>query len=303
MSGYDNQQVTHAYELMRGHSAVAAELERDLEDALHGGACAEFSLDYQPITSSRTGCVVGVEALLRWHSVRRGFVSPTVFIPAAERSGLIHELGRWVLESACRQIAAWDLRGLSFPYVAVNVSPEQIRAPGFVREVDEAIASRQIDGSRLVLEITEGLRIQDTGYTKALFDALRGRGIGMALDDFGTGYSSLAYVQTLPLTKLKIDRSFVTNLPSSRKDAAIVGALVNLARTLNIELVAEGVETEAQRTLLTEMGCDQIQGWLVSKALPPDELALCFASRALRMHSPAAGRTQSMRSRHARLCT
>jgi diguanylate cyclase len=208
------------------------------------------TLHYQPICSSRDGCVVGIEALCRWGNARNGFLSPAAFIPVCERTGLIHDLGRWALDAACAQLAQWDREGLVFPFVSVNVSPKQLQNPAFVRYVDEALAASQIDGSRIELEITEGVRIDDTDHVKKTFRALRSLGVRMAIDDFGTGYFSLTYLQGLPFSKLKIDRTFVANLPSSRNDVAIVTALVGLARSLDLALVAEGVETQAQRALL-----------------------------------------------------
>jgi EAL domain-containing protein (putative c-di-GMP-specific phosphodiesterase class I) len=168
--------------------------------------------------------------------------------------------------------------------VAVNVSPQQFRDPRFKDSVHEAIELTGIDPRRLVFEITESLLMHDPAHAKGLLEELTAMGIRFAVDDFGTGYSSLAYLQRFPLAKLKIDRSFVENLLTSRNDQAIVSAVVGLAQTLDLELVAEGVETEAQRTLLTEMGCDHIQGWLVCKALPSEELAQRFEARTLHLH-------------------
>jgi len=167
----------------------------------------------------------------------------------------------------------------------VNVSPQQFRDPRFKDSVREAIALTGIDPRRLVFEITESLLMHDPAHAKVLLEDLTAMGIRFAVDDFGTGYSSLAYLQRFPLAKLKIDRSFVENLLTSRNDQAIVSAVVGLAQTLDLELVAEGVETEAQRALLTEMGCDHIQGWLVCQALPSEELAQRFEARSLHLHT------------------
>ncbi|CAG4916387.1 putative bifunctional diguanylate cyclase/phosphodiesterase [Paraburkholderia gardini] len=261
--------------------AERLKLESDLYDGVRNG---EFSLHFQPITSSQTHGVVGVEALIRWLHPVHGLVPPSMFIPLAESVGLINYLGNWVLKIACMQLIQWDTQGISLQYVAVNVSPQQFRDPRFTESVHEAIALTGIDPHRLVFEITESLLMHDPVHAKALLEEMTAIGIRFAVDDFGTGYSSLAYLQRFPLAKLKIDRSFVENLLTSRNDQAIVSAVVGLAQTLNLELVAEGVETEAQRALLTEMGCDHIQGWLVCKALPSDELAQRFESRALRLH-------------------
>jgi diguanylate cyclase len=262
--------------------AERLKLEADLYDGVRNG---EFSLHFQPITSSRTHGVVGVEALIRWSHPVHGLVPPSMFIPLAESIGLINFLGNWVLKVACMQLIQWDARGISLQYVAVNVSPQQFRDPRFKDSVREAIELTGIDPRRLVFEITESLLMHDPAHAKGLLEELTAMGIRFAVDDFGTGYSSLAYLQRFPLAKLKIDRSFVENLLTSRNDQAIVSAVVGLAQTLDLELVAEGVETEAQRTLLTEMGCDHIQGWLVCKALPSDELAQRFEARTLHLHT------------------
>jgi diguanylate cyclase (GGDEF)-like protein len=264
--------------------AERLKLESDLYDGVRNG---EFSLHFQPITSSQTRGVVGVEALIRWQHPVHGLVPPSMFIPLAESVGLINYLGNWVLKAACMQLIRWDTQGIRLQYVAVNVSPQQFRDPRFKESVREAIALTGIDPHRLVFEITESLLMHDPQHATTLLEELTGLGIRFAVDDFGTGYSSLAYLQRFPLAKLKIDRSFVENLLTSRNDQAIVSAVVGLAQTLDLELVAEGVETEEQRNLLTEMGCDHIQGWLVCKALPSEELAQRFESRALHVHGEA----------------
>jgi len=256
-------------------------LESDLYDGVRNG---EFSLHFQPITRSATGGVVGVEALIRWHHPVHGLVPPSTFIPLAESVGLINYLGNWVLKAACMQLMQWDAQGIALEYVAVNVSPQQFRNPRFKDSVQEALDLSGADPRRLVFEITESLLMQDPAHATVLLEELTALGIRFAVDDFGTGYSSLAYLQRFPLSKLKIDRSFVVNLITSHNDQAIVSAVVGLARTLGLELVAEGVETHAQRELLQKLGCDHIQGWLVCKALPSDELAQRFESRSLHLH-------------------
>ncbi|MBY4869956.1 MULTISPECIES: cyclic di-GMP phosphodiesterase CdpA [Burkholderia] len=262
--------------------AERLKLEADLYDGVRNG---EFSLHFQPITRSQSGAVVGVEALIRWRHPVHGLVPPATFIPLAESIGLINYLGNWVLKAACMQLVAWDRQGLALQYVAVNVSPQQFRDPRFAQSVREAMTLTGIDPHRIVLEITESLLMHDPVKAKGLLEELTEMGIRFAIDDFGTGYSSLAYLQRFPLAKLKIDRSFVENLLTSRNDRAIVSAVVGLAQTLDLELVAEGVETEAQRALLTEMGCNHIQGWLVCQALPSEELARRFEAQQLRLHA------------------
>ncbi|WP_085561040.1 cyclic di-GMP phosphodiesterase CdpA [Burkholderia pseudomallei] len=264
--------------------AERLKLEADLYNGVRNG---EFSLHFQPITKSLSGAVVGVEALIRWHHPVHGLVAPATFIPLAESIGLINYLGNWVLKAACMQLVSWDRQGIALQYVAVNVSPQQFRDPRFTQSVRDAIKLTGIDPRRIVLEITESLLMHDPNHAKTLLEEVTELGIRFAVDDFGTGYSSLAYLQSFPLAKLKIDRSFVENLLTSRNDRAIVSAVVGLAQTLELELVAEGVETEAQRTLLTEMGCNHIQGWLVCQALPSDELAQRFEAQELHLHATA----------------
>lgn len=264
--------------------AERLKLEADLYNGVRNG---EFSLHFQPITKSLSGAVVGVEALIRWHHPVHGLVAPATFIPLAESIGLINYLGNWVLKAACMQLVSWDRQGIALQYVAVNVSPQQFRDPRFTQSVRDAIKLTGIDPRRIVLEITESLLMHDPNHAKTLLEKVTELGIRFAVDDFGTGYSSLAYLQSFPLAKLKIDRSFVENLLTSRNDRAIVSAVVGLAQTLELELVAEGVETEAQRTLLTEMGCNHIQGWLVCQALPSDELAQRFEAQELHLHATA----------------
>ncbi len=261
--------------------AERLKLEADLYEAVRNG---EFSLFFQPITKIRTGAVVGVEALMRWNHPVHGLVPPSLFIPLAETIGLINYLGNWVLKAACMQLVQWDSVGIRLDYVSVNVSPQQFRDKRFTTAVKEAIALTGIDAGRLVFEITESLLMQDPEEATRLLEALRSLGIRFAVDDFGTGYSSLAYLQRFPLSKLKIDRSFVENLITSRNNRAIVGAVVGLAQSLGLELVAEGVETEAQRDLLADLGCDHMQGWLISHALPSDELARSFQTNSLLLH-------------------
>jgi diguanylate cyclase len=259
---------------------AAGDLERDLARGLREG---ELTLHYQPICSILSDGVVGLEALLRWKHPSYAQTSPATYISVAERTGLINDLGRWVLNTACKQLAKWDREGLVLPFVSVNISPEQLQDAAFIGYADEAISEAGIEATRVVLEITEGLRIHDIGHIRRVLEELRGRGFGVAVDDFGTGYASLTYLQVLPLSKIKIDRSFVTNLPSSRNDTAVVEALIGLARTLGLDLVAEGVETEAQRARLAELGCEYVQGWLTGKPISAAELAQRFAAGTLWM--------------------
>ena len=264
-------------------NAQRLNLEADLYEGVRNG---EFSLHFQPITESRSGGVIGVEALIRWQHPVHGLVPPGAFIPLAESIGLINYLGNWVLKAACMQLAQWDSEGFVLDYVSVNVSPQQFRDKRFTQNVKDALQLTGLDPRRLVFEITESLLMHDPKEATPLLETLTALGIAFAVDDFGTGYSSLSYLQRFPLSKLKIDRSFIENLLTSRNNQAIVAAVVGLAKSLGLELVAEGVETEAQRELLIEMGCDQIQGWLISKALPAGDLMRCFQDKTLFLQAP-----------------
>ena len=245
-----------------------AALEADLRHALQHG---EFTLHYQPQVD-RAGGVIGAEALIRWHSASRGAVAPAEFIPIAEDTGLILPIGRWVLEQACAQLALWarqpDLAQLS---VSVNVSARQLHQPGFVDEVVAVVAAAGIDPRRLKLEITESLLVDDTGTAIATMDRLRDFGVCFSLDDFGTGYSSLSYLKRLPLAQLKIDRSFVSDVLTDAHDAAIAQTIIALGRCLQLNVIAEGVETAQQHAFLLEQGCHAFQGYLFSRPVPAGE--------------------------------
>lgn len=260
---------------LRTKGADALKLESDMYSGIRNG---EFSLHYQPISDARTQEIAGVEALMRWQHPIHGNVPPGVFIPLAESGGLINFLGEWALKNACMQLAQWDDAGIRVPYATVNVSAHQFRDRRFPAVVREALSLTGIEPHRLVLEITESVLMHDPARAKQLLEELTTLGLRFAVDDFGTGYSSLAYLQSFPLSTLKIDRSFVVNLPTSRNDQAIVAAVVALAKTLNLMLVAEGVETPEQRQMLLTSGCHLIQGWVVSKALPADQLARKFST-------------------------
>lgn len=254
-------------------------LESDMHDGIRNG---EFSLHYQPIYDTRAGCVVGMEALMRWQHPVHGPVAPGTFIPLAESAGLINFLGDWALRNTCMQLMQWDRMGIHLQYASVNVSACQFRDPRFPFVVREAFALSGLVPTRIVLEITESVLMEDPAHAKVLLESLTKLGVRFAVDDFGTGYSSLAYLQSFPLSKLKIDRRFITDLVTSRNDQAIVDAVVGLARTLDLQLVAEGVETQAQLDMLARRGCTLIQGWYICKALPIGELADKFRQGLLR---------------------
>ncbi|XAH21879.1 EAL domain-containing protein [Xylophilus sp. GW821-FHT01B05] len=230
-----------------------------------------FSLHYQPQIHMGSGALVGVEALLRWTDPELGPVSPGVFIPLAEESGFIVTIGAWVLEEAVRQAAVWQREGMAVP-VSVNVSALQFRQADFVQRVAAAIHASGLPPELLELELTESILVQGADEALERLHALAALGVRLAIDDFGTGYSSLAYLKRFPIHRLKIDQSFVRGLPSDESDRAIVGAMTSLGAALRFEMVAEGVETQAQFDCLQSLGCELFQGFLCAPGLPAEEL-------------------------------
>jgi diguanylate cyclase (GGDEF)-like protein/PAS domain S-box-containing protein len=250
------------------------EVRTELEDAIAAGA---FELRYQPIVALGRREMVGVEALVRWRHPRRGLVPPAEFVPVAEETGLILALGAWVLDRALADLAAWRREGASATQLtlSVNVSAYQIRAPGYYDTVVDALARSDVAATSLVLEITETALLGDDAHVSADLAALRDLGVRIAIDDFGTGYSSLDYLRLHSIDVLKVDRSFIDGIENSRRQAALIGAIVHLARALDVRVVAEGVETAAQRDSLLLAGCDLGQGYLFSEPVTADEV-LCW---------------------------
>jgi diguanylate cyclase (GGDEF)-like protein len=239
-------------------------MKRELSRALSKG---HFDVHYQPIVTADGSAIAGVEALLRWQHPARGYIAPAEFIPVAEEAGLMDRLGEFVLRRALTDVGRWsDL------YVSVNVSPVQMRDRGFVDVVAKSLAETKVRASRLVLEMTEGVLVDNREETRARLEQLRALGVRLALDDFGAGYSSLGYLQHLPFDKLKIDRSFVTGLNRSANGGVIIQAIVALGRALGMGVVVEGVETEEQRVLLRLAGCNEMQGFLFAKAAPREAI-------------------------------
>jgi EAL domain-containing protein (putative c-di-GMP-specific phosphodiesterase class I) len=224
-----------------------------------------------------------VEALLRWQHPERGLIPPADFVPLAEETGLIVPLGRWVLHAACRQAGEWRHAhpGAAALHVAVNVAERQLRAPGFVADVQAALAAGRLPSDALLLEITEGALVQDPERVRRTLAALKALGVRLAVDDFGTGYSSLSYLQRFPIDVLKIDKSFVRGVASEEGDRAIARTVVALGRTLGLHTIAEGVETEAQRAALAALGCDLGQGYLFAAPLAAGDV-LAFVAQARR---------------------
>ena len=240
-----------------------------LDHAMRQALTAQrFRLAYQPQVQVDGDAIVGAEALARWRDPELGEVAPAQFIAVAEESGFIIALGDWVLTQAVRQAAAWRSRGMPLK-VAVNVSALQFQQADFVDRVAAALREADLPGGLLELELTESILVRDAGEALQRLHALSQLGVKLAIDDFGTGYSSLAYLKRFPIQKLKIDRSFIRGTPADESDTAIVRAVVQLARALNLRVNAEGVETEAQRHFLKEEGCDEMQGFLFSPALDP----------------------------------
>ncbi len=245
------------------------ELQRDLRLAIGRG---ELVLHYQPKVSAGREVITGVEALVRWQHPTRGMLGPALFIPVAERFGLVSALGNWVIEEACRQVAAWQKQGL-WLRVAINLSVHQLRQDDFARRVAATIARAGIDPAQLTFEITESVAMQDAEGSFAAFEALSGIGVHLSIDDFGTGYSSLSYLRRLQVGELKIDRSFVQDLEGSADARAIVEAVIRLAHALGLKVVAEGVETVAQQDVLTRLHCDDLQGYLFAKPMSAERVA------------------------------
>ena len=260
-----------------------AQKRLDLETELrHAIERHELQLYYQPKYDVATETVIGAECLMRWLHPQRGFISPVEFIPLAEETGLILEMGRHVLEEACRQLAEWTSKGLDAGMLAVNVSVQQFRHPGFVEQVRDALSRFGVAASRIKIEVTESLLMTEQEQATRMLNELRALGLHMSIDDFGTGYSSLSYLRTLPIDELKIDRSFLIDVATSSDSAAIVRAVLALAHSLDMEVVAEGVETRDQLDFLREHGCDAFQGFLFSKAVPAPEFEAMLAAPASR---------------------
>jgi len=243
-------------------------LEQDLHNAL---ANNEFYLDYQPQVNLKTGTIESVEALVRWRHPTRGFVPPDVFIPIAEECGLIIPLGKWILETACTQAKIWEKQGLPPMKVAVNLSLGQLFQQDLVEMVQDILHRTNLDPSFLQLEITESMTMNIDQMTQLLHE-LKALGIQIAVDDFGTGYSSLSYLKEFPIDCLKIDRTFVRNVPHNPNDEALVSMIISMAKHLRLKVVAEGIEEVEQLSFLIDGGCDYIQGYLFSKPISPQQI-------------------------------
>jgi diguanylate cyclase len=253
---------------------------RDLHQAVKLGA---LQLVYQPKIDAHSLQVTAAEALLRWHDAKRGVISPMVFVPVAEKHGLIGEIGRWVIEEAVRQAGAWRDQGLRMR-VAVNISGYQLRQDDLVEHLCGCLQRHGIPPSRFTCEITETVAMEDTRVTRDAFERLRQAGVHVSIDDFGTGHSSLAALRQLPAAELKIDRAFVTDLETSHEARSIAAAVVKMAHMLDLRVVAEGVETENQRDWLVSIGCDELQGYLFAKPMSASALGIWASGE----HGPSA---------------
>jgi len=272
--GRDNYQLYTAS--MNDRVVERLALENDLNHAIERN---ELTLFYQPIVDSRDGTLRGAEALLRWMHPERGCVPPDQFIPFAEETGQIVQIGEWVLRRACEQLREWDVAGYRLDRMAVNLSARQVQQEDLVSRLTEIVAQTQISPHALQLEITEGAVLRDEDRIVAALADIRRMGVGIALDDFGTGYSSLTYLKRFPIDAVKIDRSFVRDLEKDASDAAIVSTVIAMAENLHLRVIAEGVETEAQLAFLRDRKCHEFQGYLVSPPVPPEEFERFLLAR------------------------
>ena len=270
---YAKEQGRNNYQFYGGAmNATALEklsLEAQLRKALERG---EFILHYQPKVEAADGRVSGVEALVRWQHPELGLVGPNQFIGVAEEIGLIIPLGEWVLATACRQLRAWQQQGCAPVSVAVNIAGSHFRQPSLLTAVADALRDSNLDPGLLEIEVTESMLMDNVEGTIAVLRDLKAMGVRLAIDDFGTGYSSLAYLKRFPLDTLKIDRSFIKDTPGDAGDAALTTAIIGMAHSLKLSVVAEGVELQTQFDFLRERGCDVIQGYLVSRPIPPENM-------------------------------
>lgn len=252
-------------------------MEKELRQALLN---SEFELHYQPKIDLATGQMVGVEALLRWLHPQRGMVMPGEFIALAEERGLIVPMGRWVIQAACRQLQAWRQAGYVTPAVAVNLSAKQFASDTLIQDVLDSLERYGVAARDFEVELTESVLMEDPARAMQLLQQLNALGVPISIDDFGTGYSSLSYLKRFPAGTVKIDRSFIKGLPSDQDDTAITRAVIAMAHSLGLKVVAEGVETDEQLQLLRGLGCDQVQGYLLGRPMPAADLALRLRVRA-----------------------
>ncbi len=267
---------------MNANVHLQMQMQQNLRQAVSRN---ELVLHYQPKFVAPDGPMTGLEALLRWQSPDHGFLSPDRFLPLAESSGLIVPIGNWVIEEACRQMKVWYDQGHQEWSVAVNLSAVQLEHHSLVDVVREALRKHSLDPSHLVLEITETTAMCNAETSLTVLNKLSDLGVSISIDDFGTGYSSLLYLKRLPANELKIDRGFITELAQDNDDEAIIQAIIALGKTLDMRIVAEGVETAEQQALLTQLGCNTLQGYLLARPAPPEALLEKIAHMTKRTES------------------
>jgi EAL domain-containing protein (putative c-di-GMP-specific phosphodiesterase class I) len=273
------------YQFYAEHMNQAAAVRVLMEARLRAAMAAnEFSLHFQPQIDLSNGLVNGCEALIRWHNAELGWVPPASFIPLTEEIGLIVPLGEWVLRHACETAKGWLDAGIEFGCVAVNISPQQFRQRNFPQSVENILRETGLPAACLELEITESTIMETAETAVAMLVRLKELGITLSVDDFGTGYSSLAYLKRFPIDRLKIDRSFVTDLETDPSDAAIATAVIALAHSLGLSVVAEGVETQGQSDFLRERGCDSVQGYFYCRPGPAEIAAEFCRQRSIARH-------------------
>jgi EAL domain-containing protein (putative c-di-GMP-specific phosphodiesterase class I) len=269
----------HSYKFFKPAMNVRAverqSIEASLREAIEND---EFVLHYQPKVDLETGAITGAEALIRWTHPTRGVLSPDQFVPIAEDSGLIRQIGTWVLREACRQARSWLDQGLPPITMAVNVSASELSDETYVQRLFATLSETGMEPDFLELELTESVLMKHAHSAAIILQALRRTGIRVALDDFGTGYSSLSYLRDFPIDSVKIDRSFVNEVTSLQEDTSIVKAVISMAQSLGLRVVAEGVENLDQFQFLRAHSCDEAQGFLFSQAVPPDEFATLLES-------------------------
>jgi EAL domain-containing protein (putative c-di-GMP-specific phosphodiesterase class I) len=270
---------------MNSRVADKLRLETKLRRALSND---EFLLFYQPKVDLKTGAMVGVEALIRWRDPEVGLVPPGMFIPLLEETELILPVGAWVLERAARQYTEWQSLGVSVPRIAVNVSALQLAQREFVASLDATLSRYPAAATGLDLELTESVLMDDLAGNIEKLRAAKERGLQVAIDDFGTGYSSLGYLSRLPLDALKVDRSFIDNMADDPQQMSIVTAIISLAHSIDLKVIAEGVETATQAQLLRLLRCDQIQGYLLARPQPAEDVAKLLG-RTFEIPKPARG--------------
>ncbi len=263
---YTREMNARALEMLSLEHALRGALDRD-----------EFVIYFQPIASLGSGAITGVEALLRWQHPERGLVSPAEFMPLLEETGLVVQAGTWVLDTVCRQIARWRHDGLAPVPVAVNLSARQFRAKSFGQDVSRILDAHNVHAKLIELEITESSLMADLEQAARTLQFFKSLGVRLSIDDFGTGYSSLTYLKRFPLDALKIDRSFVHDIPHDADDATITRAVISMAHSLGLQVIAEGVETPEQLAFLAEHGCDRMQGFLFARPMPPEEITSWLA--------------------------